>query len=166
MAGSAKLQVDNIERHLLTVRCLDGVLNDLGSQTKGTSEYFKPNELGICTRDPHIKKMTSLANNSRVCSTSSDAVALETWENEGGAMRAPSDGQRGWHKPVSQREAYVLQHLGAALLSQWNSLPPRIQHELFEHSVVAAASDDATGSRKRIAQFLHEHKDDGGRGVQ
>lgn len=60
----------------------------------------------------------------------------------------------------------ALQHLGAALLSQWNNMPPHLQHELFEQSVTAAACDDTVEARKGIAQFLHEDKDDAEGGAQ
>lgn len=84
------------------------------------------------------------------------------WESEGGAIRAPPDGHCDWRQPVSEREAYVLQCLGAAVLSQWNGLPPRIQQELFVHSFDTASSGDAARLRKWIARFLDEHKDDAG----
>lgn len=137
-----------------------GLLTDRSSP-RSHCENCEPTRVLIRAWDPHITNMTTAANNNDLCSAS-HAVALDMWESEGGAIRAPIDGHCDRWTPVSERQAYVLQCLGAAVLSQWNGLPSRIQHELFEHSFDTASCGDAARLRKRIARFLHEHKDDAG----
>jgi hypothetical protein len=52
----------------------------------------------------------------------------------------------------------VLKCLGAALVSEWNSLPTDIQRRLFERAA-AGKSRPAAALKARIARFLHDHKD-------
>lgn len=87
---------------------------------------------------------------------------LDRWETEGGAIGAPTNECNGSQVVLSEEEALVLKFLGAAVLSQWNGLPTRIQRELFEHSFSAAAPREIASLKRRIAQFLHDHKDDTG----
>lgn len=57
-------------------------------------------------------------------------------------------------------EERILRCLGAALIMHWNTLPKKLQKELFD---TAGAMDDLLDSealRAQIAQFLHKHKDD------
>ena len=96
------------------------------------------------------------------CFNTSQTVALQRWEAEGGAFGASTSKRPEYPTPLSEQERYILQCLGAAVLSQWNGLPTRIQHELFGHSLDAAASCDAAQLKRRIARFLHRHKDDAG----
>jgi hypothetical protein len=92
-------------------------------------------------------------------------VALGRWETEGGAIGAAGGERRDRQVPLSEQEALILQCLGAAVLSRWYGLPTHIQHDLFEHSFEAVAPRDAARLKKRIARFLHKHKDDA-RGAQ
>jgi len=84
------------------------------------------------------------------------AAALDRWESEGGTI----DARR--RDPLTKEEAHILRFLGASLLSRWNGLPKHIQQELFEHSFEAVLPDEAARLKKRIARFLHNHKDDVG----
>jgi hypothetical protein len=57
-------------------------------------------------------------------------------------------------------EERILRCLGAALIMHWNTLPKKLQKELFD---TAGAMDDLLDSealRAQIARFLHKHKDD------
>lgn len=116
---------------------------------------------GIRARDPHMTNMPTAAHSTDRYSAS-HAVALDRWESEGGAIQVSAGGRCDWRAPLSEQEACILQCLGAAVLSQWNGLPTRIQHELFEHSFDAVAPCDTARLKKRIARFLHEHKDGAG----
>lgn len=93
--------------------------------------------------------------------SASQAVALDRWENEGGAIRGPGGERCDWRTPLSEGRS-ILQCLGAPVFSQCDDLPARIQRELFEHYFDAAAGGDAARLKKRIARFQHEHKDDAG----
>jgi hypothetical protein len=90
-----------------------------------------------------------------------DAVALQRWEDEGGAVWALGSEQRESQMQLSAQDVHILQCLGAAVLSRWAGLPTHIQHQLFEHSFDASYRD-ASQLRGRIARFLHKHKDDAG----
>jgi hypothetical protein len=61
---------------------------------------------------------------------------------------------------LAEDEERILRRLGAAVIMQWNTLPTKLQKELFEN---ASAVGDLlqTGALKgQIARFLHNHKDD------
>jgi hypothetical protein len=93
-------------------------------------------------------------------SSASHASGLDRWDTEGGAIGAQANECNDFQTLLSEEEAHILQFLGAAVLSQWNGLPTRIQRELFEHSFSVAAPRQIARLKKRIAQFLHDHKDD------
>lgn len=95
-------------------------------------------------------------------SSASHAAGLDRWETDGGAIAAPASERVGPQPLLSGYEAHILQCLGAAVLSQWNGLPTRIQRELFEHSFDTAEPLEVARLKRRIARFLHEHKDDAG----
>jgi hypothetical protein len=65
------------------------------------------------------------------------------------------------HRTVlAEEEERILKCLGAALLMRWNTVPAKLQRELFD---CAGALDDLQQSkplRERIARFLHNHKND------
>ena len=74
-------------------------------------------------------------------------------------VRAPQqDRQDG--TSLAEEEEHVLRCLGAAVIMHWNTLPTKLQRELFDH---ASSMGDLlrTGAlRGQIARFLHKHKDD------
>jgi hypothetical protein len=85
------------------------------------------------------------------------ATALDRWDGEGGAPATtwPLPYEAGVLLDVERR---VLECLGAALVSEWNSLPTDIQRKLFEHAT-SGKSRDTAALKARIARFLHDHKD-------
>ena len=94
---------------------------------------------------------------TRPTSRDSMANALDRWDEEGGAPAVP------WLLPYEpgdllEVERRVLECLGAALVSEWNSLPTDVQRRLFEHAA-SGKSHDAALLKTRIARFLHDHKD-------
>lgn len=56
-------------------------------------------------------------------------------------------------------EEHVLRCLGAALLMQWNQIPPSIQRELFDNAGAMGELQNTAGLRGQIARFLHRYKD-------
>jgi len=78
------------------------------------------------------------------------ATALDRWDGEGGAPAAT------WSLPYEaggllDMERRILECLGAALVSEWNSLPTDIQRKLFEHATLEVAINqirDATASHE------------------
>ena len=116
----------------------------------------------MLTRDPDVQILPARASNS-VRFGNFQATALGRWEGEGGAVGRPLSRRREkGRSPLSRLEVDILQCLGAAVLSQWNGLPTCIQQELFEHSSDAVTPPDTARLKRRIARFLHEHKDDVG----
>jgi len=61
---------------------------------------------------------------------------------------------------LAEEEKQILKCLGAAVLMRWNTVPTKLQRELFD---CAGTLDDLQQSkplRERIARFLHNHKND------
>ena len=61
---------------------------------------------------------------------------------------------------LAEEEERILKCLGTALLMRWNTVPTKLQRELFD---CAGTLDDLQQSkplRERIARFLHNHKND------
>jgi hypothetical protein len=68
--------------------------------------------------------------------------------------------------PASQQvdradEEQILRCLGAAVIMRWNTLPKKIQRELFEYAGSIGDLQQTTELKGQIARFLHHHKDDG-----
>jgi hypothetical protein len=60
---------------------------------------------------------------------------------------------------LAAEERHIIQCLGAALIMHWNTLPTKLQRELFD---TAGAMGDLLSTpelRGQIARFLHKHKD-------
>ena len=57
-------------------------------------------------------------------------------------------------------EDHVLRCLGAALIMQWNTLPAKLQRELFDNAGDMGELLDTSALRGQIARFLHTHKND------
>jgi hypothetical protein len=57
-------------------------------------------------------------------------------------------------------EEKILRCLGAAVIMQWNTLPTKLQKELFDKAGSLDELLDAGSLRAQIARFLHERKDD------
>jgi hypothetical protein len=61
---------------------------------------------------------------------------------------------------VAENEERILRCLGAAVIMQWNTIPTKLQRELFD---TAGSMGDVLKSvelRGQIARFLHKHKDE------
>jgi rubrerythrin len=53
----------------------------------------------------------------------------------------------------------ILRCLGAALIMQWNTLPTKLQRELFDTAGAMGELLDTAALRGQIARFLHKRKD-------
>jgi hypothetical protein len=62
--------------------------------------------------------------------------------------------------PLTAEEDTVLRCLGAALIMQWNTLPAKLQRELFHDAGDMGELLDTSALREQIARFLHTHKND------
>ena len=59
---------------------------------------------------------------------------------------------------LAAEEENILRCLGAALIMQWNTLPTKLQRELFDNAGTMGELLDAGTLRGQIARFLHKHK--------
>jgi hypothetical protein len=64
------------------------------------------------------------------------------------------------HEGLAAEEEHILRCLGAALIMQWNTLPTKLQRELFDNAGSMGPLLDVHALRAQIARFLHKHKDD------
>ena len=62
---------------------------------------------------------------------------------------------------LAAEEENILKYLGAAVIMQWNTLPAKLQRELFDTAGSMGELLDTANLRGQIARFLHKHKDDG-----
>jgi hypothetical protein len=63
-------------------------------------------------------------------------------------------------RPLAEIEEHILRCLGAAVIMRWNTIPTKLQRELFD---TAGSLGDVLQSgtlRGQIARFLHDHKDE------
>ena len=61
---------------------------------------------------------------------------------------------------LAATEEHVLRCLGAAVIMQWNTIPKKLQRELFDSAGSLGDLLDVAKLRGEIARFLHKHKDD------
>lgn len=65
---------------------------------------------------------------------------------------------------LATEEELILRCLGAAVIMQWNALPTTLQREIFDAAGSIGKLLETAALRGQIARFLHNHKDDAGRG--
>jgi hypothetical protein len=63
-------------------------------------------------------------------------------------------------RTVAEIEEHVLRCLGAAVIMQWNTIPTKLQRELFDTAGSLGDVLQTTVLRGQIARFLHDHKDE------
>jgi hypothetical protein len=61
---------------------------------------------------------------------------------------------------IAEIEERILRCLGAAVILQWNTIPTKLQRELFDTAGSMGDVLKSTALRGQIARFLHRHKDD------
>jgi hypothetical protein len=61
---------------------------------------------------------------------------------------------------LAEDEDQVLRCLGAAVINQWNTLPKKLQKELFDSASSVGDLLQTDALKGQIARFLHNHKDD------
>jgi hypothetical protein len=63
---------------------------------------------------------------------------------------------------LAAEEEHILRCLGAALIMQWNTLPRKLQRELFDNASSMGDLSSIVSLRGQVARFLHKHKDSEG----
>ena len=80
------------------------------------------------------------------------------------AQSAPlADGSAGTpvtHVPDAEAEERILRCLGAAVIMQWNTIPTKLQRELFDTAGSVGDVLKSSELRAQIARFLHKQKDE------
>jgi hypothetical protein len=76
------------------------------------------------------------------------------------SLRASEQDRNG--ATLAEEEEHILRCLGAALIMQWNTLPTKLQRELFDNAGSMGELLDTPALRGQIARFLHRHKGDEG----
>ena len=61
---------------------------------------------------------------------------------------------------VAETEEHILRCLGAAVIMQWNTIPTKLQRELFDTAGSMGDVLKSAGLRAQIARFLHRQKDE------
>lgn len=59
-----------------------------------------------------------------------------------------------------EEEDQILKCLGAAVLMRWNTVPAKLQRELFDCASTIGDLQQTTVLKGRIARYLHNHKND------
>jgi hypothetical protein len=68
-------------------------------------------------------------------------------------------GKRLDRKAAAEIEEHILRCLGAAVIMQWNTIPTKLQRELFDTAGSLGDVLKTAALRGQIARFLHNHKD-------
>ncbi len=61
---------------------------------------------------------------------------------------------------LAEEEEQILKCLGAAVLMRWNTVPTKLQRELFDCASTIGDLQQTTPLKGQIARFLHNHKND------
>ncbi len=113
--------------------------NEYSELIKGTN---KPNEIREFQRLEH--SFTELADNGDwMANNSSKTVHRED---------APIT--------LTEEEGHILRCLGASVIMQWNTLPRKLQRELFENASSVGELLQTGAFKQQMARFLHKHKND------
>ena len=62
-------------------------------------------------------------------------------------------------EPSATEQQHVLQCLGAALIMQWNTLPSKLQRELFDNAGIIDEMLNSTILKGHVERFLLQHKE-------
>jgi hypothetical protein len=76
-----------------------------------------------------------------------------------GPAAQPRERQRDSHAAPADRDN-ILRCLGAAVIMRWNTMPTKLQRELFEDASAIVDVRQIAPLREALARFLHDHKDD------
>jgi len=88
------------------------------------------------------------------------AALNEQWLADNYQNTVRSEQDRSIGITLADEEERILPCLGAALIMRWNTLPAKLQRELFDNAGSMGELLDTSALRGQIARFLHKHKDD------
>jgi hypothetical protein len=93
------------------------------------------------------KSFTTLADNEQWLSDNYDQT-VHSSEHDGADEIA-----------LLAEEQNLLRYLGAALIMRWNTVPTKLQRELFDTAGSMGELLDIAKLRGQIARFIHKHKE-------
>jgi len=126
-------------------------------QLRETADH--PDAIREARRQERI--FTELADNEDWLANNLDKTVRRTDEDEDAAsMLAPTAKEGGDGPTLAEDEEQVLRRLGAAVIMRWNTLPTKLQKELFDGASSVGDLLQADVVKGQIARFLHNHKDD------
>jgi hypothetical protein len=86
---------------------------------------------------------------------------LQLWEAEGGATDAPLAPMA---RRAAREETVLLAWLGKALVGEWHNLTTLLQRAVYDRAATYGAGSGSHGARRRLARYLHDHRDRPARG--
>jgi len=121
------------------------------------------------TAQQYRVKAAEYAGLAETARSASETRELRTLERNCKSLAANKEwlaGDNDQAVPASQQvdradEEQILRCLGAAVIMRWNTLPKKIQRELFEYAGSIGDLQQTAELKGQIARFLHHHKDDG-----
>ena len=69
-------------------------------------------------------------------------------------------GKNASRRTVAEIEEHILRCLGAAVIMEWNTIPTKLQREIFDSAGSMGDLLQTVALRGQIARFLHDHKDE------
>jgi hypothetical protein len=133
-----------------------------------TKQYRAPsNEFGDLVEAPNDPSRISKSQDSQ--DSFSSLADNEKWlaDNSEKMLQPPTEApvETLSEKPNTSEtlpadEERVLRCLGASVIMRWNTLPAKLQRELFDAAGSMDELLDTAALRGQIARFLHNHKDD------
>ena len=107
------------------------------------------------------RTFTELADNEDWVANNLDKTVHPTDEDDSDDVMLPPTAEDGGDgPPLAEDEEHVLRCLGAAVIMQWNTLPTKLQRELFDKASSVGGLLQSGELKGQIARFLHNHKDD------
>lgn len=107
------------------------------------------------------RTFTELADNQDWLANNLDKTVHPTDEDGSDDLKlAPTAKGGGDSRSLAEDEEQVLRCLGAAVIMRWNTLPTKLQKELFDGASSVGDLLPADAVKAQIARFLHNHKDD------
>jgi hypothetical protein len=102
------------------------------------------------------ESFNALAENEDWLANNFDKIvhSQDTPLKEGAAGKPAADAT------VAEIEERILRCLGAAVILQWNTIPTKLQRELFDTAGSMGDVLKSAALRGQIARFLHKHKDE------
>jgi hypothetical protein len=103
------------------------------------------------------RTFSELADNEDWLANNPDKTVRRTDQDDSDdLMLAPT----GDGPSLAEDEEQVLRRLGAAVIMRWNTIPTKLQKELFDDASQVGDLLQTGAVKGQIARFLHNHKDD------